>query len=231
MKNKILFISILIFAAIVPTALYLKNKNSQKIYSTQEVNEIIEDVYCKVSGFCIETQERKFIEDCGGNPTYGEITTDSLALLLHDLALTKHDHFYDLGSGVGKVCVQAALTTPARATGIELSPTRCTGAEQIKQELIKRKILTNPDKLKFIEQNIADVNLSDATAIFMCSTCFSEELMNLLVNKMVTECKNGLRVLTLKDLPSNNHFSFIKQYELPMTWSQNSPVYLYQLIK
>ncbi len=229
MKNKIIFIAIL--AAILPTALYLKNKNSQKIYNAQEVNEIIDDVYCTVSGFCIETQERQFIENCGGNPTYGEITTESLAHLLHDLALTKHDYFYDLGSGVGKVCVQVALTTPAYATGIELSPTRCTGAEQIKQELIKRKILTNPTKLQFSEQNIIDTDLSKATAIFMCSTCFSEELMNLLVNKMATECKNGLRVLTLKDLPENEQFKFIKQYELPMTWSQGSPVYLYQLQK
>lgn len=211
--------------------LYQYQKPSQKLYNTQEITEIINDVYTDVSGFCIEMQERQLIENQGGNATYGEITIESVAQLLNDLALTNHDLFFDLGSGVGKVCMQVALTTPARAIGIELSPTRCHGAQEIKKELIKRKILTDTNKLQFFEQNITDTDLSKATAILLCSTCFSDELMNLLTNKMAAECKNGLRVLTLKDLPPHDQFVLIKTYELPMSWSQGSPVYLYKLVK
>ena len=230
MKNKYLLIAAV---AIIASALavYHYKKPSQKIYSTQEVNTIIDDVYTDVSGFSIAQVERQFIEDQGGNPTYGEITVESVARLLNDLNLTAKDYFFDLGSGVGKVCVQAALTTPAYAIGIELSPTRYQDAQLIKNELIKRNILTDANKLKFIEQNIVDADLSKATAIFMCSTCFSDNLMQTLINKMAQECKNGLQVITLKDLPAHDKFKLLKNYELPMTWSQGSPVYLYQLQK
>jgi precorrin-6B methylase 2 len=204
---------------------------AQKIYNTQEVAQIINDTYTDVSGFNIAQVERQFIEDQGGNPTYGEITTESVAQLLNDLHLTVKDLFFDLGSGVGKVCVQVALTTPARAIGVELSQTRAQGAQRIKEELLKHNILTDANKLKFIEQNILNTDLSKATAIFMCSTCFSDSLMEALANKMATECKNGLRVITLKDLPVHPQFNLVKTYELPMTWSQGSPVYLYELIK
>ena len=210
---------------------YHRQKPSQKMYTTQEINQIIDEVYTDVSGFSIAMHEREFIEDQGGNPTYGEITSDSVAKLLSDLHLTAKDYFFDLGSGVGKVCVQAALTTPAYAIGIELSPTRYQGAQLIKEELIKRKILTNPDKLMFIEQNIINADLSKATVIFMCSTCFSDSLMETLANKMAHECNSGLRVITLKSLPQHAQFTLIKTYELPMTWSQGSPVYLYELRK
>ncbi len=229
--NKKILSAICGLALIAFVIAYTLKSPSQKLYNTQELNEIIDDLYIDVTGFSIGMQEREFIEDQGGNPTYGEITTESVGQLLHDLPITAHDVFFDLGSGVGKVCVQVALTTPAHAIGIELSPSRYQGAQLIKKELIKRKILTNPDKLQFIEQNILNTNLSQATVILMCSTCFSDGLMETLTNKMAQECKNGLRVITLKDLPRHEKFQRIKTYELPMSWSQASPVYLYELQK
>ncbi|MDR3646963.1 MAG: hypothetical protein P4L22_05490, partial [Candidatus Babeliales bacterium] len=73
-------------------------------------------------------------------------------------------------------------------------------------------------------------DISDATVIFMCSTCFPEELMNSLTKKL-SSLKPGLKLLTLKDLtnPELHNFKLIKEYTLPMTWSTGSSVYLYEL--
>lgn len=190
----------------------------------------INELYRSINGFAISEQERKKIEDAGGNPTYGEITFEGLTTLLRDLKLTEKDVFYDLGSGVGKVCVQVALTTPAAAIGGELSTDRVLKAEQVCQILIKNGDLKNKKKLRFIEANILAMNLKDATVIFICSTCFSKELMQQLTTKMA-KLKNGLRVLTLKELAPNPAFKLINTYHVPMTWSNRSAVYLYELKK
>ena len=231
MKKNLLVLTFAIAALFASLYYYNAHTESQKLYNTQEVTEIIEDTYNDVSGFSIDTPERQLIENQGGNPTYGEITIEAVSEILNDVPLTSRDLFFDLGAGVGKVCVQVALATPARAVGVELSPTRYQGAQKIKDELLKRNILTDASKLQFIEQNIVDTYVSNATVIFLCSTCFSDELMRTLTNKMAHECKSGLRVITLKELVPHDQFTLVKTYELPMSWSQSSSVYLYKLIK
>lgn len=190
----------------------------------------INEAYKTINGFTISEQERKLIEDEGGNPTYGEITFDGFATLLKDLKLTGHDVFYDLGSGVGKVCVQVALTTPAHAIGIELSSSRASKAEKVRQELLIAGDLKKKNKLKFIECNITDASLKNATVIFLCSTCFSKELMQKITEK-IAKLKKGVRVLTLKELAPHDSLVLIHTYFVPMTWSDSSPVYLYELRK
>src|SRR5205823_2256234 len=104
--------------------------------------------YQDENGFSICGDEREYIEKCGGNPTYGEILSPSLAQLIQKLALTKNDVLFDLGSGAGKVCIQVALSSPAKAVGIELSATRHALAQKIKQKLIEEHILTDTNKLE-----------------------------------------------------------------------------------
>jgi Histone methylation protein DOT1 len=82
-------------------------------------------MYQNVSGFNIVGSECTMIENNGGAPTYGEITYDAAHKLLTELNLNKEDVFYDFRSGVGKMVVQAYLTTPIKkSVDIELSPTR-----------------------------------------------------------------------------------------------------------
>lgn len=214
--------------------LYAKNSSS-KIYSTQDAIDIMDDVYGKSSGFGISGDERKMIEDKGGNPTYGEITAKGLEQLIEHFKnnLQAHDVFYDLGSGIGKVATQVALTTPARAVGIELSPTRHAIAAHIKDELVQKNILAN-DKLRFIEGNILDVNLNNATVIFMCSTCFSDELMKKITENIYNiPHTHAIQVITLKELTPHNTYRFEefkagKTFNLCMTWSDCTPVYTYE---
>lgn len=214
----------------------------------------IETLYKNVSGYRIDEEEKKAIRNEGGDPTYGEILYESAEVLLNDLQLTPDDVFYDLGSGAGKFVDQAYVTTPVKkAAGIELSKTRYEMAQarvpqiqalaEISAEFdyVLNQALTGktaqrtrivPSKtIEFINENILKADLSDATVIFMCSTCFSDELMQKIVDKLA-DLREGLRVLTLKDLPPHEHFKLVRQYQLPMSWSKSSPgspVYLYRL--
>ena len=212
--------------------------------SNDPLKRKIERLYQGITGFGINAQEEKSITQQGGAPTYGEITYESLKTLIDDLKLTDKDVFYDLGSGVGKVALQVFLGSPVKkSAGIELSPTRCNYAQQVKAKLQKPNLLDKAKKklkdigvmskaperkLEFCNQNIVDADLSDATVIFMCSTCFSDDLMKKLDEKL-SKLNKGLRILTLKKLPESSKLKLIKTYILPMTWSSGSSVYLYEL--
>ncbi|OGB97373.1 hypothetical protein A3F06_02615 [candidate division TM6 bacterium RIFCSPHIGHO2_12_FULL_36_22] len=199
-------------------------------YPLQKITDKLKKLYIdqgqELSGFGIPAEEITTINQQGGNATYGEILPDSLETILKDLKLSKKDIFYDLGSGAGKTVVQVAMTTPAKAVGIELSPTRVSIARKALEKLKKE-----PGKrASFVEGDITTANLNDATVIFTCSTCFSDDLMKKLLDKFL-ELKPGLHVISLRQLPQHKRMKLIKEYSLPMTWSDASPVYLYELQK
>ena len=73
----------------------------------------------------------------------------------------------------------------------------------------------------------------DATIIYMCSTCYSVELMHSLLVTFATTLKKGARVITLKPFERYTDFGFveIKEYKLPMTGLKDiggSPVHVYE---
>lgn len=229
MKKMYYIIAALLSFAILITFIFIqKTHTKQIIYDTPCAIGIINDVYKDTSGFFIGTGERTLIEEKGGNATYGEILPQSVATILAHETIAKESVFYDLGSGTGKVCVQVALATPARAIGVELASSRHEVAEHVRAELIDKKILTDPKKLRFIHDDITHVAIDDATIIFLCSTCFSEELMRKLAER-ISQISHPVHVYTLKRLPEEvTGFIQGKTLYLPMTWSTNTAVYMYE---
>jgi precorrin-6B methylase 2 len=199
----------------------------------------IENLYQGISGFGIGSDEEKSITNQGGAPTYGEITYKGLKILIDKLKLTPQDVFYDLGSGVGKVVVQVFLGSPVKkCVGVELSPTRYNHAQKVKEQLIGtpstekatvKKPLKKERELQCVNQNIVNADISDATVVFMCSTCFSDKLMHDITEKLA-KLRKGLRVITLKELPAHPKFKLKEILTLPMTWSQETQVRIYELV-
>lgn len=223
-------IIVLSITALILLALIIKYQPSpQKLYLAQEIEQIINNTYQEENGFSISGDEREFIEKSGGNATYGEILPQSLAQLIQKLGLTKNDVLFDLGSGAGKVCMQVALTSPAQAIGIELSETRHALADRMKEKLIDAGILTDANKLQFIEGNIAEIDLSIGTVFFMCSTCFSDELMKKLVQKF-EQITHPIKIVSLRTLPldETSTINLVNTLTLPMSWSEGSSVYIYE---
>lgn len=198
--------------------------------TTENNKQFIDELYKQTSGFNVPSQEYDFITKAGGAPTYGEITYEGADQILKLFKLTEKDVFYDLGCGVGKFVVQAYLTTPVKkAGGIELSKTRIDSAKKIAQELKKQSKIEKNRKLEFKENDILKANLKDATALFVSSLCFSDELIEKLTNKLAA-LKKGLRVATSKALTEHKAFKEIGTYQVPMTWSSSSTVHVYERI-
>ena len=192
--------------------------------------DVIGPLYGDVTGFGISTEEKELIKKVGGAPTYGEIVPKSISILLKDLQLTEKDVFYDLGSGVGKIPVQVYLQSPVqKSVGVELSPTRHARAMIIYEKLKKSKKLQPHKQLLFKREDMLETPIDDATVVLLCSTCFSDALMDGLLKK-IQVLKPGTRVLTLQKFKQSSPLKFIKTYNLPMTWSESSPVYLYEVV-
>ncbi|MBD3273624.1 hypothetical protein GF385_04730 [Candidatus Dependentiae bacterium] len=211
---------LIIFIIFSTNSIFAKKIDSKKY---------IKNLYKNTSGFSIPQKDREYVNKYG-SAVYGEITYDSLKILLDDLKPKTSDVFYDLGSGVGKVTVQATLDYKfKKAFGIELSRNRHLKAEKIRAKLKKAKKIKSHHNLFFKHEDISKTNLKSATIIFMCSTCFPKNLMEKLA-KNFAKLRKKTKILTLKKLPENKKLQLLKTYNLEMTWSKNVTVYLYQKI-
>lgn len=193
---------------------------------------LIAEIYANLSGNQITAAESDLIKKKGGNPTYGEIKPESLTKLLQELAITKNDVLYDLGSGTGKVVIQSYLEFPfKKVVGTELSEYRYKQAMDALAQLKKRGLIKKKRTISFIQGDIVETSCTDATVIYMCSTCFSDELMTKLAEK-ISQLKKGTRVITLKQLPNPKKYklALMREYRLAMSWStpEGSPVYVYE---
>lgn len=193
------------------------------------IDTLLNTFYSDIKGYSIDKTDTSNITKTGGDPTYGEITPQAVAILIQNLKLTKDDVFYDLGSGVGKMVVQIYLTTPVKkSVGIELSSIRSKQAQQVKSKLEKANKLIAGKELIFLEEDILKSSLDDATVIYVASLCFSNDFMKKLVHKL-SKLKKNLKLITLSSLPILEGFKLEKKYALPMSWSTSTEVYLYIL--
>jgi hypothetical protein len=216
--------------------------------------KVINDLFVQQGAFepeaaRISDEERAAITAAGGgSPVYGEIPFESVQVLIEDLKLTEDDVVYDLGSGLGKFIYHVYLMTPARKSiGIELSEGRLKKSKEIEKPGVKvynsvikfenemRKMFDKPllpkvagKMFKYIHGNFLEEDMSDATVVYTCSTCFSDECMRSMTDKLA-QLNEGLRVLTLKQLAPHKDFHLLHTYNLPMTWSSSTPVYFYVL--
>lgn len=211
-----------------------------------DYKSILETIYKDISGYGIPQKETDLIKNEGGDPTYGQITYEGAAVLLDHLAIDEDTVFYDLGSGTGAFVWQAYLTTPAKkCVGVELSETRfkhakstehyatdlapsCFKFEAEMHSKLKLGKIAWPAKkvMQFRQENMVKTDIKDARVIFMCATCFPESLMKTMTERFA-ELKDGLRIATLKQLTPHEDIYLEQTLTLPMTWSKNSPVYIY----
>jgi len=166
------------------------------------------------------------------NSVYGEILFDSVQTLINECNVNDSDVFYDLGSGNGKVVLQMYINGGVKESyGIEFYPERCYNAEIALKNMYKMfpEYLNDSRIVSYQQQNIKDVYyLNNATVIFMCSTCYPGELLDVVYDK-IKESKNIRCIITHKEYTKFNEFSgFVhKTLNLPCTWSNNLMWHIY----
>lgn len=175
--------------------------------------------------------------------TYGEMTINGFLKLYNEFekADELHNHrrilnkkqkvFYDLGSGLGKPTVLAALFIPHLqfAKGIELSSSRHTGAVSVLQQIKQKCDLK--EKVRLVNGDILSpqFHYDNADIVWISSLCFSDEIANKLATKLNNELKEGTHVFTSKALNIKNKFT--QMFDVEMTWTEQSKLHHYIVSK
>jgi tRNA G37 N-methylase Trm5 len=106
--------------------------------------------------------------------------------MLQMAGVTAKDVVYDLGSGDGRIPIAAAEKYGATAVGIDINPVRIKVAQE---NLAKSKA---GDKVKFLNQDLFETDLSPATVI----TLYLLPSLNLKLMPTLKQLKPGTRIVS-----------------------------------
>ncbi|MDX2151675.1 MAG: class I SAM-dependent methyltransferase [Bryobacteraceae bacterium] len=128
-------------------------------------------------------QEARVYPEVPYVPTPPEVVAEMLKLA----AVKKNDVVYDLGCGDGRIVITAAEKYGATGVGFDINPERIAEAN----ENAKKAGVTN--RVKFVEQNLYDANLSPASVV----TLYLLPSVNLKLRpKLLKELKPGTRIVS-----------------------------------
>ena len=181
--------------------------------------------------YCLTKQDREEASRCGSSLLYGEILATGVSKLLDQdhLHADRAQVLYDLGMGVGKLCLQSFLQFPSLKLvfGIELAYSRYKLAE----EALVRLVSMQPDAFEIEERvpgefirvhtvgprksrrrvielrrgNMWTVRGINAVDIVVLHTELTQTSINK-VKRLVSEMKRGARFVTYQDLSSKKWY-------------------------
>lgn len=168
---------------------------------------------------------------------YGELCDESIPILYEIFAryaplsniVGSFRNFYDIGSGIGKVVLgMAPLNSTLKLTGIEIKSDLVqqanTALERIRDPSLKNRV-------EFVCLSCIDssIEYKDACWVFISNEAFDNQINNQLIEKLSKELKSGVIVVCSKKI-YNNKFEELNYITLPMTWSDDTKVYIYKKI-
>jgi hypothetical protein len=167
--------------------------------------------------------------------TYGEMTYEGIELLyqyvLKNCFQILPHCFIDIGSGRGKLCLYMAEKNNIEQTiGIELVKSRYDDAIKLKEDL---NFESYTRKVKFYNSNIFDLSLrkiiyTSPVFIWFSNLCFESSTTDSIFNKIVSELPIGSIICCSKTPTNIINCTLINTIIIPMSWSNNSNVYIYQ---
>ena len=169
---------------------------------------------------------------------YGELCDESIPILYEIFAryapLSKivgsYRNFYDIGSGVGKAVLgMAVLNSTLRLTGIEVKSDLVqqanTALERIRDSYLRNRV-------EFLCLSCVDdsVRYDKACWVFISNEMFDNAINDKLIEKLDKELKPGVIILCSKMI-YNNNFQKLNYVTLPMSWSDDTKVYVYKKVE
>lgn len=173
------------------------------------------------------------------NTTYGEMTYDGMDNMFSQLknyGVNKCKTFMDLGCGRGSICLyMASKPNIKNSIGIELVKNRFDDAVQLKNNLGQNRYTSklnfyNDDMFQYFNENSFD---SNPYLIWISNLLFPNDLTNQLYNHLSENLPNDSIICSSKQ-PTNcndNLCKLIHEFNVPMSWSDNSHIYAYQIKK
>jgi SAM-dependent methyltransferase len=208
-----------------------QTKSTRKVRISRKKTLKISKLYEGLSGFGLANSNEN------SNVTYGELKAESIPILYEIYSryaplsniLGSYRNFYDLGCGVGKIVLGlTALNSSLKGVGIELVSERVQQANTALQRLRDTSI---KQRVEFVCLSFLDdsINYSNACWVFISNLCFTDDTKQQLVEKLERELNTGSIVVCSKALNSTK-FEQLNYITLPMSWSDESKVYVYKKI-
>ncbi|MCB1112447.1 MAG: class I SAM-dependent methyltransferase [Chlamydiales bacterium] len=143
--------------------------------------------------------------------TYGETPLTTMDMIAKWSEISTDDVVYELGCGRGRTCIWLHHFIGCRVVGVDYVPDYIRNAREV-------------SKLDFREEDMLDVDLSDATMIYL----FENSLNDAFIQKLCKRLPEGVKIVTvsypLTDYDKKN-FSVLKVCEGRFNWGKTE-VYL-----
>lgn len=188
-------------------------------------------------GHDVSAADRRAVELQAGTgaATYGEILPHAARRLLRWLMPGPDDVLFDLGSGSGRVVVQAVFESDVgRACGVELSQDRHASAAAAVEALIAGLDPPAADELRArLElrcEDLRDTDLSDATLVYVAATSFPGPLLAATCRRLDHDAPRLRRIVTTRPLPApwGRRFPPLGELDLDMSWSPDVRVHVHR---
>jgi SAM-dependent methyltransferase len=147
-----------------------------------------------------------------GDFRFGETPWFTGRQLLAWAEVGPEDVFYDLGCGRGKMVFLAALDRGCRAVGIELLP----GYVRIARKIAARLRLS---RVRFERQDFSDVNLAEASVVFVAGSIFSPTTRTLLED-LLEQLSPGAQWLSVSWPTRHPALELVGQREFLFSWGR-----------
>ena len=149
--------------------------------------------------------------------TYGETTWFGIDAMLKRVGARPEDVFYDLGCGTGRNVFFAGLVYDMKAVGVDLLSSFIDYATQTAQQ-------NQLEKIHFVQQNIFETPLHEASIVFVTANCYDQETMPMLV-KRLEDLKPGSHLIsTHRSIPSSR-LKVTGTQKLPFSWGVDTVYY------
>lgn len=196
----------------------------------EKTKEIFKKLYENVNGRALSLKGRENSEFASKSFVYGEVVPESFYELILDTEPRPGQIFYDLGSGTGKAVILAHLLFDyKKAVGIELVAPLAEAAEEVEKRYekeIRPTIAKETEGREIVlkQGNFLEVDISDADIVFMNSTCFQDDLMELLEVKLET-LKPHAHIISLSKALKSPAFHQYKHKMYEFSWGQATAFY------
>lgn len=157
---------------------------------------------------------------------YGETPLKSFVKIIKHISLQPNDRFFEIGAGRGRIAFWMAIFKKVEVVGIERIPLFVSIANKIAQQFCLSSV-------SFVCRDILDVDYTQANCIYICGTCFEEEIIYKLIHKKFNTLKSGTCVITvsysLLDYTENNTYRIDKEVEVTFPWGKTVAYIQYKL--
>ncbi len=190
--------------------------------------EAYQELYAKVAGYKLSHKDRDQKQSVERSFVYGEVLPDSFEALMQHAAPQPGERFVDLGCGVGKAVLLAALQFPfGHLTGVELLPSLARASRSAVTRFNKVLRPTLPAerrkaKIEILQRDLREYDLAKlGTGVaFVHASCFERPLMDALSKKVVEELQPGARVVMVGRYLVTPALALLKASSCEMDWGE-----------